>query len=363
MALKIIRGKNLPIGVDLGTSTVKMVQLRQTGEEYKLLAASSEAIPRLPQTDLTQRLDFLSGAIRTAIKTGAFVGRQCVLSIPSEATFVHHIKVPNVPAGGFHAALLHELQGKLPYPIEEGVVRHLVAGKVGGEGGDAKQEVIVISASRALIEAYLAMSRRASLDVLGINVEPCAIIECFARLFSRASDAERTILFIDMGAASTQVVFSHGEKLVFARNLSTGGDDLDSAVAEGVDIPLEQARDLRRDLSKHSKDGLAENELYDLLDAPLNGMAGELVKCLRYYESVFRNRPVERAIFLGGQAHDKRLCQLLAKRLNLPAQIGDPLVRVGRPRETGPSIPLDQREPQPDWAVAVGLCIGAVKAA
>jgi len=363
MALKIVRGKNLPIGVDLGTSVVKMVQLRQTGEEYKLLAAGSEAIPHLPREDLTQRLDFLSGAIRRTLKTGGFVGRKCVLAIPADATFVHHIKVPHVPANRFHEALLNELQGKLPYSIEDAIVRHLVAGKVGGEGGDAKQEVIVISASRALVEEYLAVSRRARLDVVGINVEPCAIIECFARLFSRASDAERTILFVDMGAASTQVVFSHGEKLVFARNLSTGGDALDNAVAEGVDIPLEQARDLRRDLSKHSKDGLAENELYDLLEAPLNGIAGELVKCLQYYESIFRNRPVERAIFLGGQAHDKKLCQLLAKRLNLPAQIGDPLVRVGRPRESGQAISLDQREPQPDWAVAVGLCIGATKAA
>ena len=85
-------------------------------------------------------------------------------------------------------------------------------------------------------------------------------------------------------------------------------------------------------------------------------------KCVRYHESIFRNRPVERAIFLGGQAYDKRLCQALAQRLNLPAQIGDPLLRVKRLDDAILNEGSDQREPQPDWAVAIGLSLGAAAA-
>jgi Tfp pilus assembly PilM family ATPase len=92
-------------------------------------------------------------------------------------------------------------------------------------------------------------------------------------------------------------------------------------------------------------------------------MTDELTQCLRYYESVFRNQGVERAIFLGGQAMDKRLCQLIAQRLNVPAQIGDPLVRIGSAAAGGSDLGIDRREPQPRWAVAVGLSLGSGQAA
>ena len=88
-----------------------------------------------------------------------------------------------------------------------------------------------------------------------------------------------------------------------------------------------------------------------------------MTQCLRYYESVFRHRTVERAIFVGGQAYDKRLCQSLAQRLNVPAQIGDPLVRVKRSPGAGARLNFDWRQPQPAWAVAVGLSLGPTVAA
>jgi Tfp pilus assembly PilM family ATPase len=75
---------------------------------------------------------------------------------------------------------------------------------------------------------------------------------------------------------------------------------------------------------------------------------------VRYYESVFRNQGIERSIFVGGQAYDRRLCQMIARKLNLPAQIGDPLVRISRSE----AATLTGDDPQPNWAVAIGLSLG-----
>ena len=116
---------------------------------------------------------------------------------------------------------------------------------------------------------------------------------------------------------------------------------------------------MRRDLAARPQQTQAAQELYRLLGPPLDELTQELNQCLRYYDSVFRNRNTERVIFLGGQAYDKRLCQAVAQRLALPAQIGDPLMRIPR---TGGQSPGDE-PPQPDWAVAVGLSLGAEKAA
>lgn len=362
MPLKIVRGKNLPIGLDIGSSKVKAVQLRLLDGNYELIAANSREIPQTYRDDLPERLDFLADAIRGILKPKAFHGRQCVLSLPAEATFVQHIKIPRMNKEEIPVAIRTELRGKLPYDVDEAVVRYVVAGDLPSDS-EAKQEIIVVCVSRSLINSYLAMSRRAKLDVIGINIESCAVVECFNRLFRRDADVHRTILYIDMGTDSTQVVFSHGSHIVFARNLKIGGIDFDQALAEGMQLPVDQAHSLRQDMLEDHGEQSTKTEIYRLMERPMNVLSNELNKCMRYHESIFHNRSIERAIFLGGQAYDKQLCQSLAQMLNLPAQIGDPLVRVKRVNTEGLKSGLDQRAPQPDWAVAVGLCIGATKAA
>ncbi len=362
MAIKLSRGKNLPIGVDIGTSSIKLAQLRQIDEQYELVAAQSEQIPHSLRKNLAQRQDFLAESIRQMMKSKDFRGQQAILSLPAAETFVHHLKLLPLPSDEMPRVIRAELQGKLPYDVNDAIIRHVVAGELSGDA-ESKNEVIAVCAQRSVVESYLAMSQKARLDVVGIDIEPCALVECFSRLVRRTADANRTILYIDMGAESTQVVFSHGNRIVFARNLKIGGVDLDQAVAEGMQMPEEQASSLRMDLLRDEEDEGARNEVFRLLTRPIGALGNELNTCLRYYESIFRSRSIERVIFLGGQAFDKRLCQVLAQRLNLPAQIGDPLLRIKRAGDAGIGEGLNYLEPQPNWAVAVGLSLGAVRAA
>lgn len=359
MSLNLSKGKMLPIGVDLGSSTLKVAQLRYLDDLTELVAATAAELPLAARKDSRARLDFLTDRLREVVrnKTYGFKGPQCILSLPAAETFVQHVRVPRMSPEDTAKAVRLELQGKMPWAVHEAVIRHIPAGELPGDG-EVKQEVIAVAAPRATILSYINIARKAGLDPIGVNVESCAIVECFSRLFRRNADAARTILYLDIGATTTQVVLAHGVNMVFARNLRLGGEQLDQAVADGLKISPEQGHAMRADLLDAQRNAQAGEELYRLLSKPLNIFADELMQCLRYYESVFRNQSVERAIFLGGQAYDKRLCQLIAQRLNLPAQIGDPLVRLGRVQGAGLGIGLDRREPQPNWAVAVGLSLG-----
>jgi hypothetical protein len=68
---------------------------------------------------------------------------------------------------------------------------------------------------------------------------------------------------------------------------------------------------------------------------------------------------VERALFLGGQALDRRMCQSIAQQLNLPARVGDPLARIGRGDFGRIDIPAHRWQAQPAWAVALGLSLAS----
>lgn len=84
----------------------------------------------------------------------------------------------------------------------------------------------------------------------------------------------------------------------------------------------------------------------------------ELNLCRRYHESVFPNRPLQRLVFVGGEARQKQLCQVIARALRLAAQIGDPMVLLGRNCELGPESGVDVTQPQPGLALSLGLSMG-----
>jgi len=91
---------------------------------------------------------------------------------------------------------------------------------------------------------------------------------------------------------------------------------------------------------------------------PLNRLIEELNLCRRYHEATFPNKVVDRLIFVGGEARQRSLCAHVAREMGLAAQVGDPLVRMGRISDVGIESGIDRRQPQPNWSVAVGLSIG-----
>ncbi len=360
MAMKWVKARVFPIGIDLGTHSLKMAQMRLQEGQLELMAAAAVEVPTGLGTDLASRGRFFVQSVRDLLKDHPFKGRQCVMSLPASQTFVEHIRMAKMPAAQRSQALVWELQGKLPFDPSRAVIQHVVAGEILA-GEEPKEELIVMAARRELVEGYLDMARKAKLDCSAINLEPCAIVECFSRLFRRLEDQQHATLFVDIGVASTQVVVSHGCSLAFARNLAFGGVQLDAAVAEGLSLSPAEAHALRMRLltAPDTATGADPEKVYPLLAGPASELAQQIVTCLRYYDSVFPNRPVERALFLGGQAYDKRLCQNLAQRLTLPAQVGDPLAGIRRNVQTSPDSVLDRRNAQPDWAVAVGLSLGS----
>lgn len=361
MVLKIKTLKVQPIGVDLGYTRVKMAQVRSSAGELELHAAASVEVPPDCRDDLSKRLAFQTDRIKSLLKGAGFSRRRAILSLPAEAVFLHPIRVPVGPDGNNEKIVQDKVRDMLPFREQDAVVRHILADNVCLDQKEA-QERIVVAICHEKLKPYLAMAGRAGLDTVGVNVEVCALAECFARFFRRAVDVARITLFVDIGSASTQVVMTRGGRIIFARNVSAGGLILDRAVAKALKITVPQAQQVRRKMVKegdHRATEAAEDDLYRLLTGKIEEIADEIIQCLHYCESVFNRQRIDRVLFLGGEANNKRLCKSIASQLNLPAQVGDPMLGIhrpaGMPRGTGP----DLRSPCPEWAVAIGLSLGA----
>ena len=381
MAVRLTRASNLPIGVDVGSASVTLAQLRLGDHYYQLISAASAELDWAvadgaagTEPAAADRESALVDTIRRLLSQNVFKGPQCILSLPACDAFVQHLKIPKdsyETLEELDRAVRWELVTRTPHfagnPAEanDAVVRHVMIGHEVYEDGQPKDEAIAFCVTQATMQRYLDVTRQAKLQVVGVSVESCAIVECFSRLFRRAADIERTFMFVDLGASSTQVVISQGPRLLFARNLDHGGRNLDAAVADATGATPAEAHEMRIKARQANADEQDRQHLQQCMEAPLAELAAMMGQCLDYYESVIGDRHMERVVFVGGGAYDRWLCNELALRLNLPGQIGNPLLGV---RSAGGSAAgqADGRDggagaavSRPDWTVAVGLSVGA----
>jgi len=91
---------------------------------------------------------------------------------------------------------------------------------------------------------------------------------------------------------------------------------------------------------------------------PLARVIEELSLCRRYFEAAFQNQPLQRLVFIGGEANQRSLCQQIAREMGIGAQVGDPLCRMSKHTLPGVETGIDRRIPQPAWAIAIGLSMG-----
>ena len=390
MVLSWFASRVNPIAVDIGTDTIKLLQVEPGKDgQHRLVAAACEVIPEEVRGKPVERDNYVGEAIKKMIADG-FRGKQVVTCLPSNQMAVQHLRMGKMTNEELVKALPYEASGKIPFDAGRAVLRHTIAGEV-FQNQEAMQEVILMAAPRDAVDRHLSVLSRAKLEVVGIHVEPTALIECFGHIFKRKGDENISTLFIDMGAGATHVVIAHGKNMVFAKHINIGGDVFNKRVADAAKIDLAKAKDLRikvthrlaqtprlpagvvslgTDPQTHplgkqngaaSENGVTEeliNKVNQAVAEPLASLVTELQLCLRYYESIFPGRTADRAIFIGGESRHVTMCQAIAQRLAIPATLGDPMARLVKDGVAKTAV--DMRQPQPGWAIAVGLGIGLV---
>ncbi|HNX27760.1 MAG TPA: pilus assembly protein PilM, partial [Phycisphaerae bacterium] len=309
----------LPIGIDIGTDMIKIAQLVRNGDGFMLQACAEAVVPAHVRNDPLARLEFFSSAIPKVIREGSFSGKKCVLSVPAVNTLVRHVKVPRLDPAATRTAILRTAQDELSYPVADAVVQYLPITEIYTEG-EPRQEILLIAVPRTTVEAYMTMAGHAHMDVLGLSIEALAIADCFVTLFDWAKDESQSNLFLDIGHATAQVVVTHGPKVAFVRNLEKGMTLLDESISDAMKISVEEARSARTRATGLDASGDEYMKIKPVLEPWLEGLADAIDKSLLYYQALYRKSGVNRIVFTGGFAQERRLCQLLAQRLNLPAQ-------------------------------------------
>ena len=209
-ALSTIQGAALPIAIDFGASSLKVLQL-QAGEPPQLIAAGSLPTPENLYDDPAKRFAFQFQALPKLIKAVGFRGKRAVVALPAAQLFCKHLQLPRSEGVGVGELVENAVPAILECPQHALVYRHVVvegaqpagqtSGSFGDQGGKApgvKQEVICLAAARDMVGRMLQACRDAKLELVGMQPEFFCTLKAFEHLCRRQEDAGVATLYLDI---------------------------------------------------------------------------------------------------------------------------------------------------------------------
>jgi len=353
--------QTVPIAIDFGSSSVKLMQAAP-GDPPTLLAAVGLRIPDELRDDRGLRMDYLEKQLPRMLRKGGFRGRRVICSIPSADTLIQHMQIAVAPGIDEEETVKIQLSSQRGMSGRGMVVRTYHVTEIHRDG-ESLSEVICFAISREAVMRYVHLLQKCKLEAVGVHSEVIGMVRAFDYAQPKSSQAGASTLYVDVGCTSTNVAITHDVQLVFARCIQIGGRQLDERLAKrlGCDVATARAQRISEQVLAGGQNAAEPDGGVATATAPdeeLTEVAGsiaeELSMCIRYHQSLFPGQPISRIVFVGGEARNIPLCQHIARELQIPAQLGDPLARFEHKRSLHtPGLSLGQ--PQPGWAVVCGL--------
>lgn len=371
-----------PIGLDIGHSFIKMIQLSIHEGHISIVAAEKARTETDPDTKPDERRKVIVSTISRMLSEGNFRGRDVVSCLPNEQLKITSLRLAEEETQDIERALRKEVSHRFGLDPDKDSVNYMVAGNV-WQGDEIKNELILFGAEDETIRNHIEMLEQVGLRPVSIDTVPCALFRSFERSLRRQEDRERTAVFVDVGSHFTTVVFGCGEDICFVKQIPIGGANFNQAIASKLGVDLQKAGVLRNKLrmakqglravlpnqktmtadTPDEKGGIAPGQLnsldastrqvmVDAIGTVAEELANEISLCFRYYTVTFRGKRVERAVFAGGEAYEGILLNVLRRQLTVEVGVAEPLRGFNM---MNVDFGSDRRSLHCEWAVAVGL--------
>lgn len=351
------------LGVDIGTSSIKLVELENFKGQAKLktygYADVSVSILRGAAEKNNQAIaDYINLiAHKSKMET-----RQVVAALPTFSVFNFIITLPPMPKKDLQAAIKWEAKKFIPVPIEEMILDWKILGKkkrvtteptpapgielvknqsTVKKDDDKNYRILLTAAPKNLVARYIDIFKKAKLNLLSLETE------AFALSRSLIGNDLSTIMVVDIGASNADICIIEEGVPVLNRGIDTGGESITKAIMNSLNINQDRAEQFKRDFGLAA--GSAQN-IPDVIEKSLTPIINEIKFIFDSYQRL-GNATIDKIVLTGGSAFLPNLPEYLNGLLSLPVVIGDPWDRVIYPLDLKPVL----QEIGPRMSVAIGL--------
>lgn len=348
------------IGVDIGSSAIKIVQLSQKGNKAMLETYGALALG--PYADLeigratNLSVDKVVEALNDVIKEAGITTRQCGIAIPFSSSLLTVVPMPTVPDAELAGMIPLEARKYIPVPISEVTLDWSVIpdssysidekqGEAGGEkpaGG--MRDVLIVAIHNESIAKYQEIVKKGLLDASFFE------IEIFSTMRSSLDQETAPIMIFDMGAASTKLYIIEKGIIRSSHTINRGSQDVTLAISKALGVPVDKAEVLKRD---PTLGGNSDNrEVTEAMSLILDYIFSEASRILFAYQKK-SSKNISKIVLVGGGVGLAGFKDRALKVFQSEVMSGDPFSKVEAPAF------LDEvlKKVGPEFAVAVGVAL------
>lgn len=333
--------KEIQIGLDIGSHSIKAVSLSSAGPRLKLLSFSVR-----PAGDNIVR------AIKDAHAELGLTKNKIITSISGPAVIVRYVEMPSMTEEELASATKFEAEKIIPYNISE---VELDSSKVEDLSGN-RMRVVIVAAKKDLIDSQLKMVYEAGLEPLLVDIDSFAVMKAF---LNAGIDNQAVCGLLNIGAKRTNLNIIKGKISYLSRDISIGGDDLTKAISDSLSIPEAEYEKIKQEkLSQFLQLTAEQKKGIDLpLEEVLSRLSDEVRLSFDFYENHYASN-VGKVYISGGVAKPKVVEALLKESLGRETLKWDPLANIEISEKLDPLM-LDGSRSQ--LAIAVGLALRKIE--
>ena len=342
------RSKSL-VGLDIGSSAVKAIELKPAGKGYKVAAFASEPIP--PDSivdgaiiDGTAVVD----AIRRVFESRSIKTKEVAASLSGNAVIVKKIALPTMTEAELAESIYWEAEQYIPFDIQDVNLDYQILER-GDVGGKSSMEVLLVAAKKEKIADYTGVIGQAGRVAVVIDVDAFALQNAYEVNYGAAPGD--VVVLLNAGASATNINILEGNKSVFTRDISSGGNAYTEALQKELNLPFAQADALKRG---QAVNGVAFDDARPVLRAVTENLMLEVQKTFDFYKASAAADRITRIVVSGGASRAEGFTEMLGERLQAPVEAFDPFRKVGF---DAAKFGVDPTEVAPTAAVAVGLAL------
>ncbi len=343
--------KNLPVlGLDIGSRTVKLVQLATQGSPSRVLGYGFAAFPPDSITEgIISDPEPIAAAIKSVLrdpKGGHFSARRVIMSVPVAKVFTRTLQLPTLLSSAeLEQAVKLEAEQYVPVPLADLYIDYEI---IPASESQDYLEILMVAAPKAIIDSYIKLFDFVDFEVEAIETGLTSI----TRAMVAASRPKGNALIVDFGTRSADLAI-YDKAVRLTGTFAVGGEDLTQTLVKQLGITADQATEIKYKFGINQS-GL-QAKILEALRPQLNTLTNEIKKVLKYYEDRSRNQTkIEAMIATGGSASMPGLVDYMYHNIGVPIIVGNPW--YGLQVDTSP----DKLE-APMYATAIGLAQRSLK--
>ncbi len=339
---------NSYLGIDIGSSGIKVVELKKEGREIKLLTYGfSENVNIDVNQNWHENIAKTAQIINDICQKAGTVSRNAISALPTFAVFSSVLNLTGVSGKDIDSAVRWEAKKVIPLPLEE---MDLDWKKIDDPHNNDKEiKVLLMGAPKALVKKYVDIFREAKINLLSLETETFSLIR------SLLGNDKSTVMILEIGTNTTDISIVNNKIPLLNRSIDVGGMTITKAISNNLSIGLERAEQFKYDLGVSLLDDPNPSQGNVVPEVILNAIT-PIVNEVKYAINLFQSKnenKVEKIILSGGSAMLPNLPNYLSKVLDMKVIIGDPWAKISYPQELKQLL----NEIGPKMSVAIGLAM------